>query len=63
MISTQSVNSNENLVNIIFAYLNVRDLAAVSSACKTFNKMSKGYNNYWRESCINYFSSNCENHR
>jgi hypothetical protein len=24
--------------------------------------MSKGYNNYWRESCIDYFSSPCEQH-
>ena len=63
MFSIQSVNTNENLVNIIFAYLNVRDLAAASCVNKTFNKMSKGYNNYWRESCIDYFSSNRENNR
>jgi hypothetical protein len=63
MLTHTSVNTNENLVNIIFAYLNVKDLAAVSSVCKTFNKMSKGYNNYWRECCINYFSSKGEQHR
>jgi hypothetical protein len=62
MLSTNSVNTNENLINIIFAYLNVKDLSAVSSVCKTFHKMSKGYNNYWRESCIDYFSSACEQH-
>jgi hypothetical protein len=63
MLTYTSVNTNENLVNIIFAYLNVKDLATVSSVCKTFHKMSKGYNNYWRECCINFFSSKGEQHR
>jgi hypothetical protein len=63
MITTNTSNMNENLINIIFAYLDVRDLSSVSSVCKTFHKLSKGYNNYWRESCINYFSSTCEQHR
>jgi hypothetical protein len=62
MLPTNSVNTNENLVNIIFAYLNVKDLSYASSVCRTFHKMSKGYNSYWRESCINYFSSTCEQH-
>jgi hypothetical protein len=63
MFASNSVNSNENLLNIIFSYLSVKDLAINSSVSKNFFKQTNLFQNYWRESCLNHFSSSCEHHR
>ncbi len=46
---------NENLLEVVFSYLSIRDLCFVSSANKSFNKVSNRFNYYWREECFRYF--------
>lgn len=54
---------NENLMQLIFSFLNVKDLASVNCVSKFFNNISNGFNNIWRESCVDYFCCGYEHHR
>lgn len=63
MLASNFVNSNENLIHIIFSYLNVKDLASISATCRNFHKVSGSFNHYWREACNFYFCSTYEENR
>jgi hypothetical protein len=63
MISPNCVTSNENLLKVICTYLDVKDLSIVNSVSKPLNKVSKGFNNYWRNKCIDTFSTDYEHYR
>ena len=63
MLNSGLIYNNENLINIIFSYLNVKDLANISSVSKGFNRISNEYNKYWREACNEFFCSSYEQNR
>lgn len=63
MFYSSLVNSNENILSVIFSYADVKDLAVLNSVNKTYNKVSNLYNNYWREACNNYFCSFYDSYR
>jgi len=63
MLAINSINNNENLLSIVFSYLNVKDLSQIRPVNKIYNKVSFNFNKYWKDACTNYFSLNNENQR
>jgi hypothetical protein len=63
MFYSSLVNSNENILRVIFSYADVKDLAALSSVNRIYNKVTTLFNNNWREACNNYFCSFYESYR
>lgn len=49
--------NNDHLLQNCFSYLNCGDLSRTCQVSKTFNKISRVFNNYWREFCNDRFCS------
>jgi len=63
MLALNYINNNENLLSLVFSYLNVKDLCQIRPVNKIYNKVSNNFNQYWKDACWNYFSLNNENQR
>jgi hypothetical protein len=46
-----------NLTNIIFSYLQIKDLSQVEQVNKEWTNNCKNFDPYWKEDCVNIFSS------
>lgn len=63
MLAINYINNNENLLSLVFSYLNVKDLCQIRPVNKIYNKVTNNFNKYWKDTCQNYFSLNNENQR
>ena len=57
------ISQNDNLIHVVFSYLNVRDLSILKNVSKSFNKTTNGFNHYWHNACFKYFCSDNDGYR
>jgi hypothetical protein len=63
MLASNYINNHENLLSVIFSYLDIKELANLRTVSKIYNKVSNNFNGKWKNACFDFFYLNNESHR